>query len=237
MKLNSGDIKKAVSVIMALLFLVCVHIASVYVFAVHTFSVAYAPLFTVQARNDINRYIEQKGLYKLHPDKLARLLKRDFPIVCSVESEYGPDGKAMLFVQAAQPFLSIKGEDIITYDNYVVPSFYYDKSALALLPTIECSLELQDGRLPEHIFSYLKKIDADLIKGSQIVWRHANEIKITLKDLQVQLLCNEQSVINKGLLDYCTAIAHEIKAQSFCVQSILADVRFADQIIVSKIKG
>jgi hypothetical protein len=119
----------------------------------------------------------------------------------------------------------------------VIPSFYYEKSVLALLPKIELSLELQEGRLPEHIFSYLKKIDTDLIKGSKIAWKHANEIRISLKDLQIQFVCNEQSVINKRLLDYCATIAQEIKTQSSCSQSILADVRFADQIIVSKVKS
>ncbi len=237
MKLNNGDIKKAVSVLMALLFLVCIHIASVYIFAVHRFSVAYPPIFTVQARNDINRYIEQKELYKFHPDKLAGSLKNDFPVVCSVTSEYRPDGMVMLFIQGAQPFLSIKGERVITSDNYAVPSSYYDKASLALLPTVEGLLELQDGRLPEHVFNYFKKIDADLIKGSQIAWKHENEVRISLKELQIEFVCNEQSVINQRLLDYCTTIAQEIKAQSSCMQSILADVRFADQIIISKIKG
>lgn len=237
MKLNSRDIKKTVSILMALLFLVCIHVVSVYVFAVHTFSVAYEPIFTAQARNDINRYIEQKELYKLPPDQLTKSLKVVFPVVDSVKTEHRPDGKIILLLQAAQPFLSMKGESVITVDNYVVPSYYYDKSALALLPKIEFSLELQDGRLPEHIFSYMRKIDADLIKGSNIAWNHANEIRISLKDLQIQFVCNEQSVINKRLLDYCTTIAQEIKTQSSCSQSILADVRFADQIIVSKVKS
>lgn len=237
MKLNSRDIKKAVSVCAALLFLVCIHVASVYVFAVHKFSVAYEPIFTVQARNDINRYIEHEQLYKLPPHQLTKALQSAFHVVDSVHSEQRPDGMIILALQATQPFLSINKDYLITADNHVVPSCYYQTAAIVLLPKIEISLELQDGRLPEHIFSYIKKIDADLIKGSKIAWKHENEIKIDLKDLQIQFVCNEQSVITKQILDYCATIAQEIKTQSSSTQSILADVRFADQIIVSKVKG
>lgn len=237
MKLNSRDIKKAVSVCAALLFLVCIHVASVYVFAVHKFSVAYEPIFTAQARSDINQHIEKEQLYKLPPDQLTKSLKVAFPIVDSVSSECRPDGMITLSVKAARPFLLISEDSLITVENYVVAACYYDKQTVALLPKIDCALELQDERLPGHMFSYLKKIDADLIKGSKIAWKHANEIRIALKDLQIQFICNEQSVLSKRLLDYCTTIAQEIKTQSSSSQSILADVRFADQIIVSKIKS
>lgn len=237
MKLNSRDIKKAVSVCAALLFLVCIHVASVYVFAVHRFSVAYEPVFTAQARNDINRYIEQEKLYKLPSDQLVKSLRNTFPIIDSVRVDHRPDGMIMLQLKADKPFLSMSGDYLITAQNYAVPSCYYDKEVVAFLPKIECSLGLQDGRLPESIFSYIKKIDADLIKDSKIAWKHANEIKIDVKDLQIQFVCNEQSVINKKILDYCATIAQEIKTQSSSTQSILADVRFADQIIISKVKS
>jgi hypothetical protein len=236
MKLNSRDIKKAVSVCVALLFLICIHVASVYVFAVHRFSMVYDPVFTAQACNDIDQYIEHEKLYKLRPDKLTKALQSAFPIVKSVRSEHRPDGMIMLMVQAAQPFVSIGKDCLITLDNYVVPSCYYDKAVTVFLPKIESSCDIQNGRLPEPVFSYIKKIDADLIKGSTIVWNHANEIKINVKNLQIQFVCNEQAVITKRLLDYCTTIAQELKTQSSSTQSILADVRFADQIIISKIK-
>lgn len=237
MKLSFGNVKKAIYICAALLFLVCIHVVSVYVFAVHRFSISYDPIITAQARDDIDHYIQEKELYKLPSGQLDRSLKAAFPSISSITCRRRPDNVLELSLKAAEPHIVVGDDYLVTVDNYLVPYAYYEKEETGSLPIMQGISEMQDQRLPSHIFAYVQKLDRALLKEATILWKHSNEILITMKEPRLKLICNEYIIPTKELLDCCATIAHEIKAQSSSVQSLLADVRFADQIIVSKIKG
>ncbi len=221
----------------ALSFLVCVHVASIYVFAVHRFSVTYDELLTVQATTDIQQYLKDTDIYRLSAHQCAHELQTKFACIRSITCRYKPNGTVEIGLEACDPFVRLDDDRLVTVQNAIVPVDYYIPEAVEQLPTVQITLQDDEHRLPYEVFSYLQQLDAAWLKGATVSWRHRNEIHLALTDPHLQLLCNEQVVPNQELLDHCIAIAHEKAKQAAPAHRMLADVRFADQIIVSNIKG
>ncbi len=237
MRLRYRDIKKFIYLLGVLSFLVCVHVASIYVFAVHKFSVSYDALLTVQATTDIQRYLKDTDIHRLPPHQCAQELQTKFACIQSVTCRYKPNGTVEIGLKAYAPFVRLDDDRLVTVQNAIVPVDYYIPESVEQLPTVQIVLQDDEYQLPCEVFSYLQQLDTAWLKGATIAWRHRNEIHLALTDPNLQLLCNEQVVPNQQLLDHCIAIAHEKAKQTAPAHRMLADVRFADQIIVSNIKG
>ena len=237
MRLKYRDIKKFVYLLGALSFLVCVHVASIYVFAVHKFSVSYDEQLTAQACADIQQYIKDADIHTLPPHQCAQELQAKFACIRSVTCRYKPNGIVEIELKADDPFVLLDDDRLVTVQNALVPVDYYVPASIEKLPTMQIALQDDEHQLPYEVFSYLQQLDATWLKEATIAWRHRNEIHLTLTDPHLQLLCNEQIVPNQQLLDHCIAIAHERAKQTAPAYCLLADVRFADQIIISSVKG
>ncbi len=237
MRLKYRDIKQFVYLLGALGFLVCVHVASIYVFAVHRFSVSYDPMLTVQACADIQQYLNETESYKLAPQQFASELQAAFRCVQTVTCRYQPNGELQISVKAYQPFARTDEGRVVTMSNALVPIDYYAPASIEQLPMVQIALQDDEQQLPQEVFSYLQQIDGVLIKGATIAWRHRNEIHLALTDPDLRLLCNEQIVPSQHLLDHCITIAHERARQAGPTCRMLADLRFTDQIVVSTVKG
>ena len=237
MKLKYRDIKRFVYLLGALSFLVCVHLASIYVFAVHKFSVSYDELLTVQAITDIQQYLKDTDIHKLAPHQCAHELQAKFACIQSVTCRYKPNGTVEIVLKACDPFVRLEDDRLVTVQNAIVPVDYYIPASVEQLPILQIVLQDDEYQLPYEVFTYLQQLDVAWLKGATVAWKHRNEIHLALTDPLLQLLCNEQVVPSQELLDHCIAIAHEKAKQTAPAYRMLADVRYADQIIVSKIKG
>jgi len=220
-----------------LLFLVSVHIASVYIFAVRRFSITYDPAFSTALCNEIELYVGSKEKRALGFNQLDKDLQRAFPCISAIRCQCNSNGEAFLHVQAVQPLIKLNDKQIVTALNDVVPLYYYVASEVQHLPHLRVAMQDCEKHLSQTVFDYMRCLDADDVKHMLLSWKDSNEIQIAFDNQNVQLLCNAQTVPNRSIVTRCAEIAHEIHLKSPSVTSCIADVRFDNQIVISKIKS
>jgi len=235
-QLKYRDLKKAAYMFGFLSALVCIHIISVYIFAVHKFSIVYDAILSDKARKDIHQYLKDSKAYAMSSDTFADMLQSSFACVGAISCRYKPNGTAEIIIQADNPCMALEHDRVVTTKNYIVRADYYIPEALLLMPLIKVSLLPDAHRLPDDVFCYIQNIDPLWLAHTTILWDHYNEIHMLFAQHKLELLCSSRMVPDQKLLDDCLAIVHEMHDIA-SDHTILADVRFADQIIISQIKS
>jgi hypothetical protein len=220
----------------AMLFLIAVHILSVYIFAAHQFTVSYDYAVSEKAQNIVEDYIRVSRLYEEKSfDVIVQQLQKQFPFLRKVVCTHAPSGLHM-HLKAYDPFLQLTTGELITSNNCRVPADYYVLSASKKLPVLHASLAKNES-LPEEMFAYMRSMDSSLIKDAFVHWRHNNEIVCDMQSRFMQLICNCQKIPTRELIERCTTIAHDLKDHPMLAKGFSADVRFADRIIVAKLRN
>lgn len=236
MRLRYRDIKKIGLMCAAMLFLIGVHVLSVYIFAVHRFTVSYDDTVAEKAQEVIEDYIKVSRLYEERsPEHVAQQLQKQFPFIRKIICAYAPSG-LHVHVKTYAPFVQLAKGEVITTNNARVSADYYAQSASAGLPMLHVSLAGNEC-LPEDMFAYLCSLDQAVIKSGVIRWRHNNEILCDVQGKPMQLICNYQKKPTQELVDHCMMIAQELKDRPILAKGFSADVRFADRIIVAKLRN
>ncbi len=242
MKLRLRDIKKALYLASVLAFLVSIHVASVYVFAVHRFSVFYDPLLSSKAEQKIDAFIRETALYSLRkPSEIAQRLQEEFPFISCVTCRYRPEC-VHISLQAYSPSFQLNSDEIgcdmiVMQNNWYVPADYFETYVYAQKPNLKIITENTDEQLPSDVFAYLASIDQTLLTQGSVDWRHRNEIVFQLAHMPVRLICNYRHKVTQQLLEQCGQIVAEVVQKPLFKSGISADVRFDDRIIVSKLKS
>lgn len=213
------------------------HVASIYIFAVHRFAITYDPLLSEQAADDIDLYVNNCCKYGLNFEQLDKDLQQTFACIASITCHANPNGVAELTVQAVPPMMKLNEAHAVTVNNDIVPLNYYDHVVTAALNTLRITLQHDEKHVPQIAFDYVQTINEASLNPMTLTWKHNNEIHISCDDQSVQCICNAYITPNKDLLDRCTRIAHEVSMKLPSATSLLADVRFNDQIVISKIKS
>lgn len=235
MKLTIGDVKKVACACSVLFFLVGVHVLSVYIFAIHKFAITYDPLLSAQASYDIDRYVNNRCRYGLQFEQLDDDLRKTFACIAGIAALCRPDGVVELAVQAVAPIMKLNEVYAVTLNNDVVPLDYYTQQSTQELVMLRIALQDNQKHLPQIAFDYVQKINESFANSTTVVWKHSNEIHISYDDHNVQCICNAYITPDEHLLDRCVHIAHEINMKSPSVLPLLADIRFNDQIVISRV--
>lgn len=235
MRLRYRDIKKIGLMCAAIVFLISVHILSVYIFAVHRFTVSYDDAVSAKAQEVVEDYIKGSRLYEENsPERIARLLQEQFPFIRTIVCAYEPSG-LHIHLKVYKPILRLAHDEVIAANNSRVSAKYYLPSALIGLPLLHISLA-DNKSLSDDIFVYLGSLDRELIKNGVIDWRHSNEIVCDIYDKPMRLICNYQKKPTRELVNQCMIIAQELKDRPILAKGFSADVRFADRIVVAKLR-
>lgn len=235
-QLKYRDLKNAAYIFGFLGLLVCVHVISVYIFAVHKFSVIYDANLSDKARKDMHQYLKVSKAYAMPSDTFADMLQSSFTCIGAISCRYKPNGTVEIIIQADKPCMALEHDRVVTTKNYIVPADYYIPEVLAAMPLIKVFLLPDAHRLPNDVFCYIRNINTLWLAHSTISWKHYNEIHMVFAQHKLQLLCSNRKVPDQKLLDDCLAIVHKTHDMS-SEHDMLADVRFADQIIISQVKN
>lgn len=236
MRLKAKGIKKIALTCAGIIFLISVHVASVYIFAVHRFTVSYDPTVSEKAQAHIEDFIQLSTVYAVaSPLKVVQQLQEQFPFIQKVNCSYTPSG-LHLFIKTYHPCIKLEHNELVTTNNYRVPADYFTSSALENLPVLYASLN-DSNRLPEEMFAYVTAIDPDLLKGGAVRWHHTNEIVCFLHGQPMNFVCNYQTRPTQKIIRQCLDIKQDLKDRPGLAQKFSADVRFADRIIVAKIRN
>lgn len=236
MRLRYRDIKKIICLCAAMLFLVGVHVLSVYVFAVHRFTVSYDTALSEKAQDAVEDYIRLSRLYEVtSPEQVVQQLQTQFPFIRQVACAYNPLG-LHLQVKVYRPFVQLPKGEAVTANNCRVPSDYFTQSRYAGLPMLHVTLAERE-RLPDDMFAYLASVEPSLLAGGVVRWRHNNEIVCELPGQPIRLICNYQKKPTREVLESCHVIAQDLKNQPTLAKGFCADVRFDGRIVVAKLRN
>lgn len=232
MRLRYRDFKKIMITCAAILFLIGVHILSVYIFAVHQFTVSYDDALSEKAQVAVEDFIRTSGIHRLPAQEFSKRLQETFPFVRKVTCTYAPNGlQAYLKVHA--PFVRLQQDQVVTCNNYCVSADYFAPCAYRNVPQLSCALS--DNRLPEEVYTYLCSIDPAVLKNGRIDWRHSNEIVFCLPDLPMHVMCSNFMQPTSEIISCCTAIAQDLQHPQS--SKLCADLRFNDRIVVTKLRN
>ena len=232
MKLKSRDIKKVCTVVAALFLLVTVHVASVYLFAVHRFTVIADHRLSSTAVEHIEAFLSSTDEHtSLSMQALAQKLKQHFGFLETVSCCQRADGIVEVIVEQAAPFMLLNnGTMALTKHNRIVSPQVYAAIKKEKLAICNVPLLSNEQQLPHDAFAYLRAIEKEILPGSTIDWQHRHTISFHPAGHTIELICNQEIKPSSQLLDHC----HHILSESNW-QGLRADARFDQQIIISKL--
>lgn len=236
MKFRKKNVKKVAWMCGAIIFLIAVHMATVYLFAVHRFTVSYdGEALTEKAEQEIEHFVQDSALYKDQVQKIIASLKSAFPFIKHVTCSYVP--YRMHIAMTVYPLLARIGDDsVLTQNNVCVAGEYYNASLQLDLPVLH-AVDIQQGKIDPGLFAYLSCLDHDLIKRAQIYCRSEHEVIFDLFEKPMRLISNYKNKPTERMVDYCMRIAKDKGDDGATKPRFTADIRFADRIIVAGLRN
>jgi len=191
-----------------------------------------------QFQHDVSDFAQQLDLRLAHdPSTFCDALKKQFPLIASLQTELSASGAFFIAVQMAQPICFINDDMIIAAPGIKGTPYSYDEACLARLPHFACSFEDLQWWPSEKICSFACALSPITIENYSIVLGACPELNLINKEqprlkLQVRSdLFNEKEIIRRAqavaaLLVERGAFAGKTQRQW------LADMRFVKQIIL-----
>jgi hypothetical protein len=221
---------------LALIFFVCIHLISVYFFAVHRFAVSYDALISPQTQSAITAYVNSYPTYALNFALLEQSLKQKFSCIASIQASAQPNGIIKLHIDTIRPLYLLNDKYMITAHNSIINADYYTDAITQKIPTLQMALQSDQKNLSEKTFAYISTLCTLALSDMAVFWKQPHDIHIHLPTDNIKLRCNANTMPTQELFDRCIQIAQEHNRSSTQAKKVLADIRFDNQIIVSKIK-
>lgn len=192
---------------------------------------------------------QQQSWY--NPVLLAAQIQKELPAVQSVTVANRPIHQLEVDVTLQQPLYCINTNFVITDKHIVVPAAWYASDVLTKLPELKLSGVGQHAE-PELDYSLLfalAHLPQSLWGMYHIAWINAFDAYLyDITEQQFAIRFNAHAIPNDKLLATCAALKEEIfgdkkfflkkrTRHSVLDNLIVADIRFANQIIVYEHKG
>jgi hypothetical protein len=219
----------------AMLFLVAVHILSIYVFAVHQFTLSYDDALSEKAHHVVEEYVRSSHLYERRsPELVSQTLLEAFPFIKQVACAYTPTG-LHIDIKAHDVCLQLDDGRCVTKNNRCIPAEYIVQSQLVHLPLVHAPVAPKAQLLPEEMFNFLTAIEPSLLQKADIDYKHNYEIICRLHKAPFRIISNHQKMLTQEQFDLCCAVAQDVENQAdYAVSS--ADIRFDGRIVVAKLR-
>lgn len=193
-----------------------------------------------KAQQDIVAYIEANSLSTMSATDSAGAIKKTFPFVRSTTISYLPTGICHLAIKAQRPQCIINNVFVMTRTGDLHDKDLFMRHMLALVPPITVSFEKDQQVLPALLHDVVTNVPAQLFALYNFEW--VTEHSIVLHDKinpHFAVTCTADHLPTAKMLRGCAQIK-----QLLCCRdafrynnSWVADIRFADQIVVYKALG
>jgi len=184
-------------------------------------------------QNKIVQHVDQ--CVHSSPQELITDIHTTFDCVQKIALQYEPDG-AQMVISAHDILALINNHFLVTPSRNLIAKEWYNAAAVAAVKCMDVSL-LSERQLPDAIYAWIDRMPESLFHTFNVTWIDENSIELRhAQDPQLTIVCAHAQPIETVLLDSCI----EQKAillsnrQIRKGDSILADVRFDQQIILSK---
>lgn len=194
------------------------------------------PIFSESLSADIKKFINS-DLKKKFPQDFTTLLQKKFPIVESVIIKRKNPDFLIIILNSCVPIYKINNTLVITKNEKLLPLTNF-------LPQVTENLENIDihelsGDLSDDLKLFIKKLNPEIPQDYNITWKNKNYITLKDKTANLVIVFEHNQIITKKLIKNCRNIFREKlkdlnKAND---KQIIADLRFANQIVISLVKG
>lgn len=202
-------------------------------------------LLSKQAKSEIvdaiNCMQREDGTY--NPVTLVQQLPEKFSFIASVTIQSLAYNTAHIFIEAREPLVNMNENLVLTHDGIVISSEQYDADACLRMPRVTISPSLVADAMPQELVSsittYLKnglaqQYDLVLVSDHELLLRDKNEPRFSI-------ICDAAAIPNHDMIARCEHIKQKCIADAVTSQGKgkalkhwKADIRFHDQIIVSR---
>lgn len=234
MKVHIKNIKGIAYACFALAIFVGMHLLSVYIFAVHRFVISYDKQISTGTQSDITAYINTYPTHSLSFAQLEQSLQQKFACITAMQAQALPDGIIKLHIHTLKPLYRCNDTFVLTAANSIIKADYYND--INQLPTLHIPLTDNQQKLSKQTFAYLTALQQLTPQQDAVFFKQPHDIHVTLQDQYLKIKCHEYATLTQDTLNQCIQIAKEQRARWPHTKKILADIRFDNLIIVSKIK-
>jgi hypothetical protein len=237
MKLRYEHIKSTCAIGAMLLFLIVLHTGAVYLFAVHKVVTTGDQLASNEGMSAFKAYLEDPTQYQQQsPFRLAHAMHREFGYIRNITIRKTPDHTMYAHIYLQDPWIDLVQQDYVLMQNATaMPKKYLQYAQLHGITQLDTTLaDPETAAVSPQLIATLQEIDREIIANSYITCNHLHEIRIRMKKENMELVCNRNHLPDKMTMDRCKKIKAELEAVDRYPEGICADIRFSNQIIVSK---
>ena len=236
MRFRHRFVKKGMCVCMAMFFLIAIHILSIYVFAVHQFTISYDDILSEKAQHIVNEYVKASHLYERRSYELvSQTLLATFPFIKQVACAYTPTG-LHIGIKVHDVLIQLADGRCVTKNNHCIPAEYIVSARLAHLPLVHTAIASETHVLPEEMFNFFDDTEPLLLKKATVDYKHNYEIICRMNKVPFQIISDHRKNLTQKQLDLCYAIAQDVKNRADCT-ICSADIRFDGRIVVAKLRN
>lgn len=176
------------------------------------------------------------------PQQVATLIKKKCSAVADVLISLLANRVWHIEVTAAQPFVMVNNDWILSQEGTVVPSTLYAPQYLRSIAHI--TMQLPSGQAPcvsQAFKQWLVQLDRSVLHQYAIIWHNDYHIQLNKKnDSLWALRCHCLQPLNNTLLAYSDQVRKELEEKmkgQHQRKTWIADIRFEKQIVLSAPKG
>lgn len=198
-------------------------------------------ILSAQTRQQIAHYIallqNDKGTY--NPAALVSLLPQQFSCIKSVAIQSLAYNTAHITIAAFEPLAQVNTHLVVAEHGALLPADNYDVDARAFVPTISIATEYLTTSLPAGILATLTRCIHDgITENYELMLVGDHELRLCDKhNPQFSIVCDASGMPDENTLKKCDQLKTKLLAEATTnklTKLIKADVRFHDQIIVSR---
>ena len=137
---------------------------------------------------------------------------------------------------AFRPALLLNNDELILESGKIVKKNYFTQHAIEGLCTFNCPKKAtEDLKLNQERCKQLLTLEHDIYQKYKLFYENAEAIRFIDSKNQTEIKSSEERLLDTATANACTQIAQIIKRTPAHRQKwIIADIRFKDQIIISR---
>lgn len=201
-------------------------------------SYTFSPTISPAQQQDIKAQValfKHDGMY--NPYCIIDTIK-SFSCVKSVSVHCSASHTAHIIVEAYDPIVRINGTHVLTAAKTIIPDRSYAWYVLNNLPSLSMASVLPEHCSDRMMDAVRRCIKEQIFERYTLSWVNEHELYFRdINDPSFSLLCDAVSLPTHALLISCEQVKNSIKRDHSVPKSWVADLRFDDQIIVSRDKG
>ncbi len=207
--------------------------------AVQYVTYAFDQILSCELQRDIREQValfENEGSY--NPRTIISIICEQFPCVKSVAVHCQASNTATIEITAHDPIVRINGAHVLTDAKTIIPDRSYALYVVDSLPSFSMASALPERCSDRMMGAVRRCVEDRIFEQYTLSWVNEHELYFhDMRDPSFSLLCDAVSLPTHSTLISYEQLKDSIKNRKSAQNHWVADLRFDDQIIVSRDKG